>query len=227
MLSRARGSGRIAKLTTDSELQNYSAKVGHHHQAMYISHNPPPAAAFNYISQQVKNAELSQGARFTEKHGNISARRKAKQRASNTRLTREEDLHGIGGEGEDADLRAATLASLRETRGVSRATLNYEEEMRVALEASKQSATPAVRQFTDGKTPEELVESRDAACLKIISSADEDQQDNYNTVVEGLTKPYNEKYKKANEASVRAGQDPGQRADSLAKIAKVSKRTGK
>ena len=236
MLTCARGSGRIAKKTSDAEISNYAIKVGHHQQAMTILDNPPSNAAFEYFTQQIKNAEHEKGACYTEKYGNISGLKKTKQRANNTRLSGEEALHGIGNDDEEMD--AALFASREEHENERSFGRFNEADIRSAIaESSKMPSTPFASTAGAGagesaETHADVTEVRDIAVLKIVSAKDVEEAELHHMVLEQLTrsndKPYYDQQAiNSNRALVRAGQDASQRAESLAKIAGIRKKTGK
>ena len=234
MMRRARDKGRIAKSTTDKELANYAEKVGYHHQSLHMLNNPPTTAGFDYFASAMCLAEHPEGSTVTFVSGDVR-RSKAKQRANNTHLENEESLHGFA-RNEDRDLLAAKLASQKEYERESRLGCFRDDDVRRAMdESAKMAATPfvppAVGTGESEETHRDVKEVRDVSVLKIVSAEDAEEVESHQMVLEQLTrtkdKPYDQQAINSNSALVRAGQNAEQRAESLAKIAAVRKRTGK
>ena len=205
---------------------------------MTILDNPLSNVAFEYFGQKIKNAEHEKGARYTEKYGNISGLKKTKQRANNTRLSGERALHGI--RKDDEAMEAALLASWEEHKNEHRIGRFNEADMRSAIDESSKmppstpfvsTAIGAAAAGGSAETHIDVSEVRDMAVLQIVSSKDAEQAESHQMVLEQLTrskdKPYDQQAINSNRALVRAGQDPSQRAESLAKIAEIRKKTGK
>ena len=133
-------------------------------------------------------------------------------------------------------MQAALLASQKELeRERSLGRFSEDDVSRAIAESSKMPATPyvptAVGKGESTETHVDVKEVRDMSVLKIVSAKDAEEAESHQMVLEQLTrtkdKPYDQQAINSNNALVRAGQDAEKRAESLAKIAAVRKRTGK